>query len=87
MPTVLDRFAPDLILYQAGVDPHEADALGRLALTDAGLDARDRYVASQARHRALPLASVLGGGYGPDRMAVAHRHVRTMLTLAGILMA
>lgn len=82
LPRALDGFAPDLILYQAGVDPHGNDRLGRLALTDAGLDARDRYVAEQARSRGLPIASALGGGYGADRMEVARRHARTMLALA-----
>lgn len=62
LPRVLDDFAPDLILYQAGVDPHGDDRLGRLALTDAGLDARDRYVMRQARARAIPVASTMGGG-------------------------
>jgi acetoin utilization deacetylase AcuC-like enzyme len=82
LPRVLDGFAPDLILYQAGVDPHGADRLGRLALTDAGLDARDRYVAQMARARDIPLASTLGGGYGDDRMAVARRHAASMFALA-----
>jgi acetoin utilization deacetylase AcuC-like enzyme len=82
LPRVLDGFAPDLILYQAGVDPHGADRLGRLALTDAGLDARDRQVARMARARAIPLASTLGGGYGDDRMAVARRHAASMFALA-----
>ena len=86
LPEVLDGFAPDLILYQAGVDPHVADRLGRLALSDAGLDARDRHVMRQARDRGIPLASTLGGGYGDnrgdDRLAVARRHAATMLALA-----
>ncbi len=82
LPPLLDRVRPDLVLYQAGVDPHEGDRLGRLALSDAGLAARDRFVMREARTRGIPLASVLGGGYGNDRMAVAHRHAATMLTLA-----
>ncbi|HEX7822089.1 MAG TPA: histone deacetylase [Sphingobium sp.] len=82
LPAVLEDFAPDLILYQAGVDPHVDDSLGRLALSDAGLDARNHFVGTQARARGIPVASALGGGYGADRMAVAHRHARTMLTLA-----
>ena len=82
LPAALDGFAPDLLLYQAGVDPHGADRLGRLALTDAGLAARDRFVAAAARDRGLPLVSTLGGGYGADRMAIARRHVATMLALA-----
>ena len=82
LPGALDDFRPELILFQAGVDAHGEDKLGRLALTDAGLEARDRFVAAAARDRAVPLASALGGGYGADRMAVARRHARTMLTLA-----
>jgi len=82
LPGALDDFRPELILFQAGVDAHEADKLGRLALTDAGLAARDLYVAGAARARAIPMASALGGGYGADRMAVARRHARTMVALA-----
>lgn len=82
LPRVLDDFVPDLILYQAGVDPHGEDRLGRLALTDAGLDARDRYVMRQARGRSIPVASTMGGGYGEDRMAVAHRHAACMIRMA-----
>jgi acetoin utilization deacetylase AcuC-like enzyme len=82
LPRVMADFTPDLILYQAGVDPHAEDRLGRLALSDAGLEARDRLVMRTARHAGVPVASVLGGGYGADVMAVARRHARTMLTLA-----
>ena len=86
LPDALDGFAPDLILYQAGVDPHAGDRLGRLALSDAGLEARDRYVMRGARTRGIAVASTLGGGYpgkGDDeRLAVARRHAATMLALA-----
>jgi acetoin utilization deacetylase AcuC-like enzyme len=82
LPGLIVDVRPDLILYQAGVDPHGDDRLGRLALTDAGLEARDRYVMERAMAAGVPLASVLGGGYGQDRMAVAHRHAASMITLA-----
>lgn len=82
LPRVLDDFAPDLILYQAGVDTHADDKLGRLALSDAGLDARDRAVMREAVRRSIPLASTMGGGYGEDRMAIAQRHARCMIVLA-----
>lgn len=81
LPRMLDDFGPDLILYQAGVDPHRDDRLGRLALSDAGLQARDRFVMQAARRRGIPLASALGGGYGDDRLEVARRHVRSILAL------
>ena len=79
---LLDGVAPDLILYQAGVDPFAGDRLGRLALTQDGLDARERLIARLATERGLPLASTVGGGYGTDAMEVARRHVRSMLTLS-----
>ncbi|ATE66647.1 histone deacetylase [Rhizorhabdus dicambivorans] len=81
LPRAIDGFAPDLILYQAGVDPHRDDRLGRLALTDEGLRDRDRFVMHAARTRGIPLASALGGGYGDDRMEIARRHVRSVLAL------
>jgi acetoin utilization deacetylase AcuC-like enzyme len=82
LPRVTEDHRPDIILYQAGVDPHVEDRLGRLALTDDGLDARDRFVMRVARAHGIPLACTLGGGYGEDRMAVARRHVASMLALA-----
>ncbi|MEH6790993.1 histone deacetylase family protein [Parasphingorhabdus sp.] len=79
---ILADFQPDLLLYQAGVDPHVDDRLGRLALSDAGLDRRDRMVIRHARDRAIPVASALGGGYGRDQRAVALRHARSMIAMA-----
>ncbi|SFS10215.1 histone deacetylase family protein [Sphingomonas jatrophae] len=80
LPPLIERTAPDLVFYQAGVDPHRNDRLGRLALSDAGLAARDRFVIAAAGD--VPVASVLGGGYGEDRMEVARRHVRSMIACA-----
>ena len=79
---LLDEVRPQLILYQAGVDPFAGDQLGRLALTDEGLARRERLVARLAVARGLPLASTVGGGYGPDKPAIARRHVAAILTLA-----
>jgi len=82
LPRVMADFAPDFVLYQAGVDPHVDDKLGRLALTDAGLAMRDRFVIREARARGLPIASALGGGYGDDPRTVAARHAASMLAMA-----
>ncbi|HEX7782700.1 MAG TPA: histone deacetylase [Sphingobium sp.] len=82
LPRMIDDSSPDLILYQAGVDPHRDDKLGRLALTDEGLHIRDSLVSSVARARGIPLASVLGGGYGADQGAVARRHVDAIRIMA-----
>jgi acetoin utilization deacetylase AcuC-like enzyme len=82
LDTMIDRIRPDLILYQAGIDVHKDDKLGRLALTDQGIAARDAFVARRARSLGIPLASAMGGGYGDDVHAVASRHAATMRTLA-----
>jgi acetoin utilization deacetylase AcuC-like enzyme len=36
VPDVLSSFQPQLVLYDAGVDVHVDDDLGRLAVTDKG---------------------------------------------------
>jgi len=82
LPRMIDDSRPDLILYQAGVDPHRDDKLGRLSLSDEGLHIRDSLVASVARTRGVPLASVLGGGYGADQAAVARRHADAIRIMA-----
>ncbi|MFZ9394447.1 MAG: histone deacetylase [Erythrobacter sp.] len=82
LPQVMAQFGPDLVLYQAGVDPHADDRLGRLALTDAGLEARDRFVIRLVRQHGVPVASALGGGYSDDPREVAYRHARSMLAMA-----
>jgi acetoin utilization deacetylase AcuC-like enzyme len=81
LPALIASHVPDFIFYLAGVDPHAQDQLGRLALTDDGLAARDGFVARQAMTVGIPLVSVMGGGYGADRQAVARRHAQTILTL------
>jgi acetoin utilization deacetylase AcuC-like enzyme len=77
LPRSIEGFAPDLVFYNAGVDPHEKDRLGRLSLTDQGLKDRDRRVFSFFRKRGIAVASVLGGGYSRDIEAVAGRHLLT----------
>lgn len=65
---------PELVFYNAGVDPHADDRLGLLSLSDDGLRARDRLVAQACAARSVPVVGVLGGGYSKDARAVAERH-------------
>lgn len=78
---LLDSYRPDIILYQAGVDPFAEDRLGRLALSEPGLEQREALVARLAIERGIPLASTVGGGYGEDVLAVARRHVASIVAL------
>jgi acetoin utilization deacetylase AcuC-like enzyme len=74
LKAAFSRFSPDIVFYNAGVDPHGEDRLGRLALTDAGLAARDARVIDAAMSRGVPVAGVIGGGYSNDIDALARRH-------------
>ena len=74
LPGLLQQQSPDLVLYDAGVDPFVGDQLGHLALTHAGLYQRDLYVISSCVDAGVPIACVIGGGYDRDRVALARRH-------------
>ena len=63
LPGLLDAIRPQLVLYNAGVDAHRDDRLGRLDLSNEGLMQRDRLVLDACLRRQLPIATVIGGGY------------------------
>ena len=73
LPNALDTTAPDLVLFNAGVDPHRDDRLGRLALSDMGLMMRDRLVLDACLRRRVAIATVIGGGYD-DLTPLVQRH-------------
>jgi len=75
---LLARHRPQLVLYQAGVDPHGEDRLGRLALTDVGLAAREALVARACHGAGAALAVTLGGGYADPPVAAA-RHAAVLV--------
>ncbi|MDO9074201.1 MAG: histone deacetylase, partial [Rubrivivax sp.] len=64
--------------YLAGADPHEADRLGRLKLTAAGLAERDRRVLAALRDRGIPVALSMAGGYGRDITTTVEVQRRTL---------
>jgi acetoin utilization deacetylase AcuC-like enzyme len=76
------RFAPGLVVYLAGADPHEGDRLGRLKLTWDGLEARDRRVFDWAWQRGVPLAFAMAGGYGHRIEDTVHAQVNTFRVAA-----
>ncbi len=78
---LFERFAPQLIIYLAGADPHEGDRLGRLKLSSDGMAERDRRVLAQAQQRNLPVAIAMAGGYGRDIDQTVAIHLQTV-TLA-----
>lgn len=74
LPDLLSQVKPDLVLYDAGVDTHVGDRLGKLALTDEGLYRRERQVLSTCRAGGYPVACVIGGGYAEDMEGLVYRH-------------
>jgi acetoin utilization deacetylase AcuC-like enzyme len=76
----LRRSEPQFVFFLSGADPHEGDRLGRLCVTKAGLQQRDRIVFDACG--GLPMATVMGGGYGKvlaDTVDVYEATVRAAL--------
>jgi len=78
LPTVLERFQPQMVWYLAGVDPYVGDKLGRLALTLEGLQQRDAYVLSTCHRAGIPVVTTIGGGYAPQIEDIVEAHCQTM---------
>ena len=71
---LLDEQQSDLVLYDAGVDIWEQDALGHLNISWQGMLDRDELVLKTCLSRHIPVATVIGGGYDKDHDRLARRH-------------
>ena len=56
----------DFVFYIAGVDIHHEDRLGKLKITDEGINLRDNIVIDNFFSKRIPICGVLGGGYNKD---------------------
>jgi acetoin utilization deacetylase AcuC-like enzyme len=74
LPDLLSKVKPDLVLYDAGVDPHVGDRLGKLSLTDRGIFRREMQVLTTCIAAGYPVACVIGGGYADDMNSLVYRH-------------
>lgn len=78
IPSLVQRFEEcDVVLYQAGADPHVDDPLGGW-LTSDQLRERDRLVFACAAATGLPVAWNLAGGYQSPVDKVVAVHLATM---------
>ena len=78
LPMMLRRLEGcDVLLYQAGADPHIDDPLGGW-LTDEQLALRDRIVFEHCAARQLPVAWNLAGGYQEPLRKVLDIHDHTL---------
>jgi len=64
----------DFVFYIAGVDIHHEDRLGKLKITDEGINKRDQIVIENFYAKKTPLCGVLGGGYNKsfDKLIELH---------------
>jgi acetoin utilization deacetylase AcuC-like enzyme len=74
LPGLLEDVRPNLVFYNAGVDPHVDDQLGRLALSEQGLWRRERLVLETCLRAGVPVAGVIGGGYAADLDRLTRLH-------------
>ena len=70
----LNKLNFDFVFYIAGVDVHFNDRLGKLKLSDEGIDKRDKIVVENYFNKNIPLCGVLGGGYNKsfDKLVELH---------------
>lgn len=80
----VEAFEPDLLFYQSGVDGLKQDTLGRLSLSHAGLQERDRRVFTFCSHQSLPCVVTLGGGYAQPIELTVEAHANTFTTAARV---
>jgi acetoin utilization deacetylase AcuC-like enzyme len=78
----LDRVRPDFAFYLAGADPWEGDRLGRLALSKAGLRARDELALDRLLDAGADVCVVLAGGYADDIRDTVDINAATAATVA-----
>jgi acetoin utilization deacetylase AcuC-like enzyme len=83
LPKVI-AFEPEVIYYQSGVDALASDRLGKLALTPAGIAARNEMVIRACREYGAPLIVTMGGGYSEPVELTAQAHANVYRTAAAV---
>ena len=70
----LNQESFDYVFYIAGVDIHFNDRLGKLNISDEGINLRDELVTENFFSKGVPLCGVLGGGYNKDFNKLVELH-------------
>ena len=83
LPQAIARSRAELCFYLAGADPYAGDRLGRLALSQEGLAARDRLVRDALRAAGVPVCVTLAGGYADPIEDTVAINVNTVRTFSG----
>ncbi|MFT5577508.1 MAG: acetoin utilization deacetylase AcuC-like enzyme [Paraglaciecola psychrophila] len=74
LQTLIINQQPELVIYDAGVDVFAGDPLGLLSISEVSIKAREKIVLSLCKQAHIPVATVIGGGYDDNRLALAKRH-------------
>lgn len=74
----------DLAFFLAGADPFHGDRLGRLSVTKAGLEERDRFLLQACGEAGVPVAVAMGGGYAPNIEDIVDIHHGTVRAASGL---
>jgi acetoin utilization deacetylase AcuC-like enzyme len=72
----VEKVNPDLVIYQAGADPHIDDPFGSVGLTNEQMFLRDKIVFEYFKSKKIPIFFVLAGGY-QDMDNLVKLHVGT----------
>ncbi len=81
----LNKLKFDFVFYIAGVDVHFNDRLGKLKLSDQGIDLREKIVIENFFSKNIPLCGVLGGGYNKNFDKLIELHSMLHKNCANIL--
>ena len=77
LDTIFEKFKPEFIFYQAGVDVLKTDKLGHLNLSVEGCHKRDEMVINKCFKHQIPMQISMGGGYSPDIEDILKAHLNT----------
>ena len=81
----LNKLNFDFIFYIAGVDVHFDDKLGKLKLTDDGINLREKTVIENFYEKKIPLCGVLGGGYNKNFKKLIELHAMLHRNCANLI--
>lgn len=76
----LNQADAQLAFFLAGADPFTDDLYGRLDMSKAGLERRDRLVLEACSEAGLAVAVVMAGGYAPRIADIVDIHYQTIQT-------
>lgn len=77
LPSLVEKFKPQFIFYQCGVDILSTDKLGRLGVSIEACKERDRIVLELARRENIPIVCSMGGGYSERIADIVEAHANT----------